>query len=171
VTQTDVSYILAATQQVKAHLHSDQIIVLESTTYPGTSDEVMLPDFVANKINDALNEQRRCLNGATVLVLGVAYKKNVGDLRESPALEVLQELVERKANVLYNDDYVPSLALKDRRLFSQPLSDGLLQAADCVVIVTDHDYYDATQIVNQARSVVDSRNMTQDNPNPKILRL
>ena len=130
-----------------------------------------MPHFVVNKINEALNEQRRSLNGATVLVLGVAYKKNVGDVRESPAMEVLQELLERKVNVLYNDDYVPSLALKGRTLHSQLLSDGLLQAADCVVIVTDHDYYDATQIVNEARCVVDTRNITRGKPDAKILRL
>ena len=130
-----------------------------------------MPQYVVNKINEVLNEQRRSLNGATVLVLGVAYKKNVGDIRESPALEVLQELLNRKAIVIYNDDYVPSLTLKGRLLHSQPLSSGLLQAADCVAIVTDHDYYDAAWIVNEARSVVDTRNMTRGNPDAKILRL
>lgn len=130
-----------------------------------------MPQYVVNKINEVLNEQRRSLNGATVLVLGVAYKKNVGDIRESPALEVLQELLDRKAIVIYNDDYVPSLTLKGRVLHSQPLSSGLLQAADCVAIVTDHDYYDAAWIVNEARSVVDTRNMTRGNPDAKILRL
>lgn len=130
-----------------------------------------MPQYVVNKINEVLNEQRRSLNGATVLVLGVAYKKNVGDIRESPALEVLQELLDRKAIVIYNDDYVPSLTLKGRTLHSQPLSSGLLQAADCVAIVTDHDYYDAAWIVNEARSVVDTRNMTRGNPDAKILRL
>lgn len=130
-----------------------------------------MPQYVVNKINEVLNEQRRSLNGATVLVLGVAYKKNVGDIRESPALEVLQELLDRKAIVIYNDDYVPSLTLKGHMLHSQPLSSGLLQAADCVAIVTDHDYYDAAWIVNEARSVVDTRNMTRGNPDAKILRL
>jgi UDP-N-acetyl-D-glucosamine dehydrogenase len=130
-----------------------------------------MPQYVVNKINEVLNDQRRSLNGATVLVLGVAYKKNVGDIRESPALEVLQELLDRKAIVIYNDDYVPSLTLKGRVLHSQPLSSGLLQAADCVAIVTDHDYYDAAWIVNEARSVVDTRNMTRGNPDAKILRL
>jgi UDP-N-acetyl-D-glucosamine dehydrogenase len=130
-----------------------------------------MPRFVVDKINEALNEQRRSLNGSTVLVLGVAYKKNVGDVRESPALEILQELLNHKANVLYNDDYVPSISIKDHMLQSQPLSDGLLQAADCVVIVTDHDYYDAAQIVREARSIVDTRNMTRGNPDPKILLL
>jgi UDP-N-acetyl-D-glucosamine dehydrogenase len=130
-----------------------------------------MPHYVVNKINEALNEQRRSLNGATVLILGIAYKKNVSDIRESPALEIVQDLIDRKANVLYNDDYVESVTLKGRTLHSQPLSSGLLQAADCVALVTDHDYYDANWIVNEARSVVDTRNMTRGNADPKILRL
>ena len=101
-----------------------------------------MPHYVVNKISDALNDQRRCFNGATILVLGVAYKRNVSDVRESPALDIIQELIERKSVVLYNDEYVPFLKLRDRTLHSQALSSGLLQAADCVVVVTDHSYYD-----------------------------
>src|SRR5207253_6817822 len=100
-----------------------------------------MPHYVVSKISEALNEQRRSFNGATVLVLGVAYKRNVGDVRESPALDIIQKLVARKAVVLYNDEYIPILTLRDRSLYSQPVSSGLLQAADCVVIVTDHSYY------------------------------
>src|SRR5258708_12529506 len=92
-------------------------------------------------------------------------------MRESAALEVLQELLDRKAIVIYNDDYVPSLTLKGRVLHSQPLSTGLLQAADCVAIVTDHEYYDAAWILNKPRSVVDPRNMPPRNPPSTILLL
>ncbi len=130
-----------------------------------------MPHYVVDKISEALNEQRRSLNGATVLVLGIAYKKNVSDVRESPALEVVQGLMDRKANVLYNDDFVSSITIKDRTFYSQTLSSGLLQAADCVALITDHDYYDAAWIVKEARSVVDTRNMTRGNTDPKILRL
>ena len=130
-----------------------------------------MPHYVVNKINQALNEQKRSLNGSTILVLGIAYKKNVGDVRESPALEVVQELLDHKAIVLYNDDYVPSITLKGRTLHSQPLSSGLLQAADCVALITDHSYYDAPWIVNEARSVVDTRNMTRGIQESKLLRL
>jgi UDP-N-acetyl-D-glucosamine dehydrogenase len=126
---------------------------------------------VVNKINQALNEQKRSMNGATVLLLGIAYKKNVGDVRESPALDIIQELLDYKALVLYNDDYVQSITIKGRMLRSQPLSSGLLQAADCVALVTDHSYYDISWIVNEARSVVDTRNMTRGIPEQKILRL
>src|SRR2546421_7071007 len=100
-----------------------------------------MPHYVVSKINAALNEQRRSFNGATVLILGVAYKRDVGDVRESPALDIIATLMARKAVVLYNDEYVPALTLGEpgeQTLFSQPSSSGLLQAADCVVIVTDH---------------------------------
>src|SRR5438309_7070840 len=103
-----------------------------------------MPHYVVEKISEALNEQRRSFHGATVLLLGVAYKRNVGDVRESPALDIIAKLIARKAQVLYNDEYIPSLALSNRTLYSQPLSNDLLQAADCVVIVTDHRYYDAS---------------------------
>jgi UDP-N-acetyl-D-glucosamine dehydrogenase len=130
-----------------------------------------MPHYVIEKINYALNEQRRSFNSATVLILGVAYKSNVGDVRESPALDIIQELLERKVVVLYNDEYVPTLTLKDRTLHSQTLSSGLLQAADCVVVVTDHSYYDTAWIVQEARSIVDTRNMTQHEHDKKIISL
>jgi UDP-N-acetyl-D-glucosamine dehydrogenase len=130
-----------------------------------------MPHYVVDKINAALNEQRRCFHHATILVLGVAYKANVGDVRESPALDIMQALLERKAVVLYNDEYVPTLTLHEHTLHSQTISSGLLQAADCVVIVTDHQYYDIAWIVQEARCIVDTRNMTQGFDDEKIFRL
>lgn len=130
-----------------------------------------MPLYVVNKVNTALNEQRRSLNGATVLVLGVAYKRNVGDVRESPALDIIQALLKQEAVVLYNDEYVPSLTLHNEVLHSQPLSSALFQAADCVVIVTDHSYYDVAWIVREASSIVDTRNMTGGYDDEKIIRL
>ncbi|GCE03723.1 nucleotide sugar dehydrogenase [Dictyobacter aurantiacus] len=130
-----------------------------------------MPHYVVNKVMSALNEQRRSFNGATVLVLGVAYKRNVSDVRESPALDIIQELISHKAVVLYNDNYVPSLTLRGRTMHSQPVSSGLLQAADCIVLVTDHDYYDVASIVEEARSIVDTRNMTRGFQDAKIFRL
>jgi UDP-N-acetyl-D-glucosamine dehydrogenase len=130
-----------------------------------------MPHYVVNKISEALNEQRRSFNGATVLVLGVAYKGNVGDVRESPALDIMQALMLRKAVVIYNDEYVPSLTLGNRTLHSQSLTSGLLQAADCVVIVTDHSYYDVPWIVREARCIVDTRNMTRGYNDEKVFLL
>ena len=130
-----------------------------------------MPYYVVDKISAALNEQRLSFNGATVLILGVAYKKNVGDVRESPALDIIQDVLSRKAIVLYNDEYVPSVTVRNVTLRSQPLDSALLQAADCVVIVTDHSYYDTAWIVREARSLVDTRNMTQSYTDEKIFRL
>jgi UDP-N-acetyl-D-glucosamine dehydrogenase len=130
-----------------------------------------MPYHVVNRIGEALNEQRRSFNGATVLVLGVAYKANVSDVRESPAIDIISTLIDRKAVVLYNDEYVPSLVLSHQTLHSQPLSSGLFEAADCVVIVTDHRYYDVPEIVRSARCIVDTRNMTQGYDDDKIFGL
>jgi UDP-N-acetyl-D-glucosamine dehydrogenase len=130
-----------------------------------------MPHHLVNKIGTVLNEQYRSFNGATILILGVAYKRNVGDVRESPALDIIQELLARKAVVLYNDEYVPSLTLHHGTLHSQTLSSGLLQAAHCVVIVTDHNYYDVPWIIREARCIVDARNMTQGHSDTKIARL
>jgi UDP-N-acetyl-D-glucosamine dehydrogenase len=130
-----------------------------------------MPHYVVNKISEALNEQRRSFNGATVLVLGVAYKRNVSDVRESPALDIIQALLSRKAVVIYNDEYAPSLIIHDQILHSQPLSSGLLQAADCVVIVTDHSYFDVPWIIQEARCIVDTRNMTRGYNDKKVFLL
>ena len=130
-----------------------------------------MPHYVVNKISEALNEQRRSLNGATVLVLGIAYKPNVSDIRESPALDIIQSLLARKAVVLYNDDHVSSLTVGGQVLTNQPLSSGLLQAADCVALITDHSYYNIPVIVHEARAIVDTRNMTKGFNDTKIFRL
>src|SRR5437588_6028885 len=133
-----------------------------------------MPHYVVEKISEALNEPRRSFHGATVLLLGVAYKRNVGDVRESPALDIISMLMARKAVVLYNDEYVPALTLGklgNAKLYSQPVSSGLLQAADCVVIVTDHSYYDVPEIVREARFIVDTRNMARGFDDEKIVRL
>lgn len=130
-----------------------------------------MPHYVVNKISEALNEQRLSFNGSTILVLGVAYKRNVGDVRESPALDIIQDLQSRKAIVLYNDEYVSSLTLPKHTLYSQSLSKELLQSVNCVVIITDHNYYDTSWIVQEAHCIVDTRNMTQGYEDSKIVRL
>ena len=130
-----------------------------------------MPHYVVKKINEALNAYRRSFNGATILLLGVAYKHNVSDIRESPALDIISALIKYKAVVIYNDEYVPSLKLENQTMYSQPVSSGLLRAADCVVIVTDHSYYDIPWIVSEARCIVDTRNLTQGWEDEKIYRL
>ena len=130
-----------------------------------------MPHYVVKKIGEALNEQRLSFNGATILVLGVAYKRNISDVRESPALDIISALLQRKAEVLYNDEYVASLAFEGATMHSRPLSSELLRAADCVVIVTDHSYYDSAWIIDEARCIVDTRNMTRGRDDAKIYRL
>ena len=127
-----------------------------------------IPYWVVERVVDALGRQGRPLPGAKILVLGLAYKKDIDDLRDSPALKLLQILAERGAEVSYNDPYVPSLRTRTLRhyetfeLDSQPLTPELLAEADCVLIATDHSDYDYETIVEQARLVVDTRNATRN---------
>ncbi len=117
-----------------------------------------MPEYVVSLVADALNEDGRALNGARVLVLGVAYKRDIDDLRESPALDVMTELVARRARVSYHDPWVARVTVNGLDLASQPLTAETLQAADCVVITTDHTAFDWDLIRAQARLVVDTRN-------------
>jgi UDP-N-acetyl-D-glucosamine dehydrogenase len=130
-----------------------------------------MPDYVVEKVGEALNEQFRSFNGSTILILGVAYKRNINDVRESPALDIMQKLKAKKSNVIYNDEYVPSLVLDEETLYSQPLTADLLQTADCVVVVTDHNYYDIPWVVRDAKYIVDTHNATKGYSDQKILRI
>ena len=121
-----------------------------------------MPYHVVSSVTAALNQQKTALNGARVMVLGVAYKKDIDDLRESPALTIIELLQKGGAEVRYNDPYLPSIG-KGRKynlqMKSTPL-DGLGEY-DCVLIVTDHSSYDYKAIVRESKLVVDSRNATK----------
>ncbi len=117
-----------------------------------------MPDYVVGKVGDGLNDERKAINGSNIMVLGVAYKRDVGDVRESPALDVLHLLRERGADVTYHDPYVPTVRIEDWVLESAELTDEALAAADCVVIVTDHSDFDYTRIADKAQLIVDTRN-------------
>ena len=117
-----------------------------------------MPDYVVGKVGDALNAERKAINGSRVLVLGVAYKRDVGDVRESPALDVIHLLRQRGAEVTYHDPYVASLRREGIDLDSIDLTTEALAAADCVVVVTDHSAYDWAWIGATARLIVDTRN-------------
>jgi len=119
-----------------------------------------MPRHVVSLVSDALNAHRKCVNGSRVLVLGAAYKRDVGDTRESPALEIISMLAQRGANVRYNDPYVPSVSADGVELRSVPLTAAEVSLADCVVIVTDHSAYDYHWLVANANLVVDTRNAT-----------
>jgi UDP-N-acetyl-D-glucosamine dehydrogenase len=120
-----------------------------------------MPQYVISRVMDALNDRGRALRGARVLLLGVAYKADVEDMRESPALDLIRLLGEKGAEVRYNDPHVPQFEHEGVRLESVDLSAGELAASDCVLIATAHTAYDAAFIVENARLVVDTRNMTK----------
>jgi len=124
-----------------------------------------MPYHVVEAITSALNRCRKSVYGARILLLGVAYKKDIDDTRESPGLKIMQLLQERGAEVAYNDPYIPRLP-KTRKydfsyLSSVPLEGEALAQYDCVVIVTDHSDYDYERIVQKAQLIVDTRNATE----------
>jgi UDP-N-acetyl-D-glucosamine dehydrogenase len=123
-----------------------------------------MPAYVVELVAEGLNRRRLCLNGAHILALGVAYKRGVGDTRESPALEVLAQLRHRGAEIHYADPYVPSVAVDGVVLKAVELTDERLAAADCVVILTDHPDFDYPRVVEHAPLVVDTRNATRGIP-------
>jgi UDP-N-acetyl-D-glucosamine dehydrogenase len=126
-----------------------------------------MPYYVIERTAEALGESGRVLKGARVLVLGVAYKRDIDDMRESPSLKLLEILEARGAQVAYNDPHVPSLRTRKLRhygnieLDSQPLSEECLRAADAVIIGTDHSAYDYDYIVQHCALVIDTRNATR----------
>jgi UDP-N-acetyl-D-glucosamine dehydrogenase len=119
-----------------------------------------MPALVVEKVADALNDQRKPVRGCRILVLGVAYKKDVDDMRESPALDVISLLEERGADVVYHDPYVPSFREDGHEHASVAFTDAELTRADAVVIVTDHSSVDYQRVVDLAAVVVDTRNAT-----------
>jgi UDP-N-acetyl-D-glucosamine dehydrogenase len=130
-----------------------------------------MPQHVVNSIAKALNQRNQCLRGASVLVLGVAYKKDIDDLRESPSLAIIELLRSAGAFVSYDDPYIPFIG-KGRKYNLQMNSAGLknLHSYSCVVIATDHSDYDYGKIVSQSRLVVDTRNATQGTTAPHVVR-
>jgi UDP-N-acetyl-D-glucosamine dehydrogenase len=120
-----------------------------------------MPQYVVQKVADALNTHSKSVRGASVLVLGVSYKRDIDDVRESPALDVMVELVKKGARVSYHDPYVPRLGAHEwpsGDLASVPLTPETLAAADCVVILTNHTAFDYDAVVGHAPLVVDTRN-------------
>ena len=120
-----------------------------------------MPLYVVDKISTALNDQSKPVLGSKIVVLGVAYKANVSDVRESPALDVISLLLQRRGEVVYHDPYVPQIQIEDGSiLHSVEYSTDLLDDADCVVILTDHDAYDWNEILEHSKVLVDTRHAT-----------
>lgn len=120
-----------------------------------------MPWYVVSKVVDALNDMRKSVNGANLLVLGVTYKRDTNDLRESPALDIIKILQDKGATVSFHDPFLTDLKALDGAMHV-PLQAETLRAADCIIIATDHSHVDYDWIVTQARLVVDTRNITKD---------
>jgi len=130
-----------------------------------------MPHHITSRIIESLNAQGRSLNGAKVLMLGVAYKKDAQDLRESPSLKLIQLLQEKGAKVSYNDPYISKIQLSEGTLTSVEPTEESLSSADCVVIATDHSCYDLEQIATRAKLVFDTRGATKGLKHDNIVRL
>jgi len=136
-----------------------------------TSVNLSMPRHVCSKAAALLNEHGKCLNGARILVLGVAYKRDIGDIRESPALKLIPLLRENHAVVLYNDPYVPTLKVDGELMESTPLDEGTLGGCDCVIILAAHSAYDYEAIARHAPLIVDTRNVLRDVTRPGVVKL
>jgi UDP-N-acetyl-D-glucosamine dehydrogenase len=121
-----------------------------------------MPTHVVTKVGDALNVRGKALKGSRVLVLGAAYKADVGDTRESPAVDIIELLANKGAEVVYHDPYVPELVVDGRRRTSVELDREELARADCVLVVTAHHTYDWEFVVANSELVVDTRNATRE---------
>ncbi len=126
-----------------------------------------MPEFWVGKVQDALNRKGKSLKRARVLILGVSYKRDVGDLRESPALDIIKLLLEKKAQVNYMDPFIPELSLEGKKIRRVPFSGDRVAAADCVVITADHSAFDYQLIARRARTLVDTRNAIQKRRNSR----
>ncbi|MEE2787735.1 MAG: nucleotide sugar dehydrogenase [Myxococcota bacterium] len=136
-----------------------------------------MPNYVINKVSEALNQDAKAIRGARVLVLGVAYKRNITDWRESPAVPIINGLIDRGARLDYQDNFVPSFALDGHghgeHLTSVELDYSRIGDYDCTLIVTDHDYFDVDQVMANARRIVDTRNLTgaAGRTDPKVVKI
>ena len=122
----------------------------------------MMPSVVTSLVAEGLNRFSKSIRGSKVLILGVAYKKNVSDCRESPALDIMRMLIEKGAVLSYNDPFVAALRMNGKTLQSMELTSTNIENQDCIIILTDHSAYDFQRIVAGTKLVVDTRNATKD---------
>jgi UDP-N-acetyl-D-glucosamine dehydrogenase len=128
-----------------------------------------MPHFVVDKVQNALNDAGKPVKGSKIHVMGVAYKRDIEDIRESPALDVMLLLQRRGGILTYSDPHVPALRVEGLDLESAP--ESAASGADCVVVVTDHTAFDYPGLVQRARLIVDTRNALKGMDSPKIVRL
>jgi len=130
-----------------------------------------MPRYVANKIGDILNMQKKSVNGANILLVGVAYKRDISDLRESPALDIITLLEDQGAELHYCDSYVPKVKTGKKVMESLEMSSEVIRKMDTVVIITDHSDVDYSLLVRESVSIFDTRNCLKSFNNKKIHRL
>jgi UDP-N-acetyl-D-glucosamine dehydrogenase len=124
-----------------------------------------MPSYVVGKITDALNDLGRAVKGSRILLLGMAYKADVHDTRESPSLEIMRLLLEKGADARYCDPWVPTLELDDRTHEGVPWSAAEVEAADCVALLTQHREFVEEPLWERMRVLVDARNVAPAGPN------
>ena len=130
-----------------------------------------MPQYVIERVADALNTIRKPINGSRIHLFGVAYKRDVNDMRESPALDVIELLQKRGAELSYSDPFVPELRHRGHVMTSVDAEQALEPAPDCLVICTDHSVFDYDAIVKSGALIVDTRNALKDRQSPRIFRL
>jgi UDP-N-acetyl-D-glucosamine dehydrogenase len=131
----------------------------------------LMPEYVVGKIVSALNEERKAVKGSRILILGAAYKQNVGDLRESPAIDIMHLLLERGAELTFSDPHVDDLSEEAIEVPSVALTDEALREADCVVVVTHHDAFDWDWIADRAHLIVDTRHVVNKTGRARVVTL
>lgn len=130
---------------------------------------MQMPYYVVNMTMEALNSQNKTLKNAKILLLGAAYKKDIDDPRESPSLKIIETFATKGAQVKYNDSYIKQIKINGKEYKSTDLSN--ISSYDCVVIATDHSYYDYEKIAEEAKLIIDTRNALKEYKNEKIWRL
>jgi UDP-N-acetyl-D-glucosamine dehydrogenase len=129
-----------------------------------------MPEFVVEKIQNALNDASKAVRGSKIHILGIAYKRDIDDVRESPALDIMLLLLRLGAQVTYSDPFVGTVDLNGEILASQEMTVSVA-AADCVVIVTDHSGVDYADVIEKSKVIVDTRNALKGFKSAKIVRL
>ncbi|WHH58344.1 nucleotide sugar dehydrogenase [Petroclostridium sp. X23] len=121
-----------------------------------------MPHIIVQRVADILNMKGKAISKSKVLLLGMSYKKDIGDLRESPSLKIMDLLLKKKCEVLYNDPYIDSVEVESNKYYSRELDKELLNGYDCVVILTDHSIYDYEWIVENCSTLFDTRNILKE---------
>jgi UDP-N-acetyl-D-glucosamine dehydrogenase len=130
-----------------------------------------MPDYVVDRVTDALNRSRKSIKGSKILILGVAYKSNVSDTRESPAIDIMRGLICKGARVSFSDPHVDEIRVDGTVLRNTRLTPKTLRSCDCAVIVADHAAFDYAMIVKGSRAIVDTRNALRRYKTGKITRI